>query len=286
MRNCNAVLLVVTLSWASGLYGQADPRSTLQQRLTKQYALATVAKDRSTVLTAGTTLILQRDNLLMYSGSCPTLGVNAYKNGKVIQPAGSKFLHDLGGSMRMQGGATTADCPQRKFTRGTYLFVTRTDVVKDGVVFQLFATPENEAPYYAELKFPFEKNSVPPAGEELATIGEVLQIQQDAPATAANTPPPPGIPAPPPPPPEAPVAPIPPPPPPADTTPPLAPIPPPPPPAAEPFTVEIGQTVERVEGGLGKPNTILKLAPGTVRYVYSSKGIKITFKNGKVSDIQ
>ena len=66
----------------------------------------------------------------------------------------------------------------------------------------------------------------------------------------------------------------------------MAPIAPPPPPDAEPATVGIGQTKEQVETALGKPDTVINLAAGTTKYMYTSKGLKITFKNGKVTDIQ
>lgn len=50
-----------------------------------------------------------------------------------------------------------------------------------------------------------------------------------------------------------------------------------------PKTVELGQTPEQVEGALGKPETILKLALKTI-WVY--KALKVTFVDGKVSDVQ
>jgi hypothetical protein len=48
-------------------------------------------------------------------------------------------------------------------------------------------------------------------------------------------------------------------------------------------TVELDQTFEQVEAALGKPEKIVKLGPKTV-YVY--KDLKITFVDGKVSDVQ
>jgi hypothetical protein len=289
-----AVLAVLAVAGMEGrVKGQdGDPKSSLQQKLSSRYVLAQVAKDRTSVLTAGTLLTLQKDNFLMYVGSCAMSPANTYKGGKLTQSFGQNLGRGMLSGMK-SGGATTTDCPPRKFPRGAYLFVTKIDIQKDGIVFQLFATPDNEAPYYADLKFPFERGSVPASAQALSMIGEVLQIQPDAPAStasataqqtlAAATPAPAAVPA------EARLAPIAPPPPPAaDPAPaaPLAAIPPPPPPAADPVTVEIGQTVQHVESALGKPDTILKMGAGTIRYVYSGQSIKVTFKNGKVSDIQ
>jgi len=80
--------------------------------------------------------------------------------------------------MRMPGNSTTANCPQRRFTASTQLWVTKIDVDKNGIVFHLYATPENDSPYYGDLKFPFEKGSVPAPDEALRMISEVLTVEQ------------------------------------------------------------------------------------------------------------
>lgn len=51
----------------------------------------------------------------------------------------------------------------------------------------------------------------------------------------------------------------------------------------EPKTIEIGQTMEQVEAAMGKPQSILKVGTKTI-YVYPA--IKVTFVDGKVTDIQ
>jgi hypothetical protein len=48
-------------------------------------------------------------------------------------------------------------------------------------------------------------------------------------------------------------------------------------------TVELGQTIEQVDEILGAPQKILK-AGAKVIYVYQD--LKVTFENGKVSDLQ
>lgn len=53
--------------------------------------------------------------------------------------------------------------------------------------------------------------------------------------------------------------------------------------AASTKTIEIGQTIEQVEATFGKPLTIIKLADKTI---YTYKDIKVTFINGKVTDVQ
>ena len=180
-----AAVLAATAPWAYGQGG--DPNGSLQQRLSSQLALTQVARDRSGVVNSGTLLILQKDNLLMYFSACPSSPVNTYANGKLSQGFGHNLLRDLGGTMRMAGNATTADCPQRRFVRGTKLWVTKIEVQKDAVVFRLYATPDNDMPYYGDLKLPFEKGPVPPPGRVLATIAEVLTVQPAGnPATSAQ----------------------------------------------------------------------------------------------------
>ncbi|HEV8037798.1 MAG TPA: hypothetical protein VGP62_02975, partial [Bryobacteraceae bacterium] len=54
-------------------------------------------------------------------------------------------------------------------------------------------------------------------------------------------------------------------------------------PAAPPFEVAVGQTVEQVEAGLGQPKSKSTVGPKKI-YVY--EGMKVIFKDGKVSDVQ
>lgn len=57
----------------------------------------------------------------------------------------------------------------------------------------------------------------------------------------------------------------------------------PPPPAAAPATIAIGQTIDQVEASLGAPKRVVDLGAKKI-YVYPD--MKITFKDGKVSDVQ
>lgn len=61
------------------------------------------------------------------------------------------------------------------------------------------------------------------------------------------------------------------------------PPPPPLPPPAPPKTIEVGQTIEQVVAALGQPVKIVKL--GT-KEMYFYKDLKITFADGKVSDVE
>ncbi len=54
-------------------------------------------------------------------------------------------------------------------------------------------------------------------------------------------------------------------------------------PPAQPASVELGQTTDQVKASLGAPTRIANLGPKVI-YYYS--GMKVTFKDGKVSDVQ
>jgi hypothetical protein len=54
-------------------------------------------------------------------------------------------------------------------------------------------------------------------------------------------------------------------------------------PEAPPFNISIGQSIDEVTTGLGQPKSVVNLGAKKI-YVY--KDMKITFKDGKVSDVQ
>jgi hypothetical protein len=54
-------------------------------------------------------------------------------------------------------------------------------------------------------------------------------------------------------------------------------------PAAAPVSISMGQSIDQVTGSLGQPTKIVDL--GTKK-IYMYKDMKITFKEGKVTDVQ
>ena len=54
-------------------------------------------------------------------------------------------------------------------------------------------------------------------------------------------------------------------------------------PAAEPTSIEKGMTPDQVEAALGKPDKKVNLGS---KQLYIYKDMKVTFLNGKVSDVQ
>jgi hypothetical protein len=64
----------------------------------------------------------------------------------------------------------------------------------------------------------------------------------------------------------------------------MAEIPPPPPPTdTPPPTIAIGQTMDQVTTAFGAPLKVAKLGAKTIFYY---KDMKVTFTNGKVTDVE
>ncbi len=172
-----------------GVYGQsADAKPSLQQALNGQFSLTKVSEDRNDIVTAGSVLVLQKDGLMMYSTASPMPPLNTYKNGKISK----SFMTDVIISAVAPGGATSANYPQRKFVTGETFWLTAFNIQKDGVVFQLYSDPYNDVRYYAQLKFPFDKRSVPSPDDALARIAEVMTLQPPDNSADNSQAPPPG----------------------------------------------------------------------------------------------
>ena len=184
------------------------------------------------------------------------------------------------------GGVTDAannGCASRKFVAGEKFWITGIAVQKDGILLSTFSDPYpdssgNQVRYFGELKLPFGKGRAPAPDEFVKAVGELITVQppdkdadqgdqggqpaQGASQAAAS---PPAAPAAPPP---APMAAIPPPPPPVDAAPP---------------TIAVGQTEDQVTAAFGQP---VREAKFGAKKIFYYKDMKVTFTNGKVSNVE
>jgi hypothetical protein len=260
MQRRGAVGWVVATSMASlVLAAQSGDPAAIQQRLTSQIKITTTTADRSDIVTAGTIVQLHKPGLVMYAVSSPLPPSNTYKNGRIGQ-GWSGFGKDIAIGMRASDGTTANDYQHRPFVAEEKCWVTSIEMQKDGVLFQLYSDPYNDVRYYASLKIPFaDKKSVPPADAFLQTVAEVLTaVPSDDQGAQSNQPAPP-----------APAR--------------MQAIAPPPPPAdSPPPTIAIGQTRDQVTAAFGQPVRIAKLG---VKEIYYYKDMKVTFTNGKVSNV-
>jgi hypothetical protein len=270
----------------------AEDAKDVQEKLESKYKI-TVVNAEGGVVTWGVTLVLKKSGLIA-GGMSPC--ANEYKDGKFGLASVSKTTcNKYGGFSRLPGinripGASSASSAAaegtRPFVMGEKLYVTGIEI-KDSVNFTLVSDPINDVIYKAEVRFQFPKGTPPDSAKADLLAGEVFTISQDNPqgggaaaggqasggqAPAGQTPAPAAAPAP--------AA--------EAQQPALAPIEPPPPPpdapAAPPPTVSLGMTTDQVVAILGQPKLILE--PAKNKKIYTYPDLKVTFVDGKVSDIQ
>jgi hypothetical protein len=291
VRRFGALGFVIAAALLSvGLAAQAgDPATLIQQKLVSQINLTKATADRSDIVTAGDVVVLHKDGLMMCSSASSYAFSNTYSNGVLAanyknraKDAVKSYTKAFGLSkIGMGGGASVSDsanngCPSRKFVTGEKFWITGIVAQRDGILVSTFSDPlpdpsGDQVRYYGEIKFPFAKGSVPPVDDFVKTVSEVITVQPaenqgdqgnqggqgdqgGQPAAAPEA--------------QAPVQDIAPPPPPADTPPP---------------TIALGQTIDEVTAAFGQPTRIVKLG---VKQIYYYKDMKVTFTNGKVSNVE
>ncbi len=272
----SSVLLV--LGCLSSPVQAQDSKATIQQKLLAKYALTKTTAKLDDIVTAGSVLVLKKDNLVMVPVTDRDLNQNTYKNGRITHNAlsgFSPFKSYVPGASKVVGGDT------RTFVSGEKIWVTGIAATDKGIAFSLFTDAYSDVRYKASLLFPLPKDGAVSADQVEKTVAEVFDIQPSDDAKAKEQPvqqsqqQQPQAPAPQP----APVAP-------AVEAPPAPIAPPPPPPDAPPVqppTVEIGQTTDQVVAVFGQPQKVIKLA---TKQIYVYKDMKVTFVKGKVTDVQ
>lgn len=278
---------VMAAALAAAISAQVgDPATLVQEKLVSQIKVTKAAADHSDIVTAGDVVLLHKDGLMMCSSASSYGFSNTYNNGVLVanynnraKDAAKSFFK---GHLPFGGGGSVTDaanngCPSRKFVAGEKFWITGIAAQKDGILISTFSDPYpdpsgNQVRYYGEVKFLFPKGSVPPPDDFARTVSELITVQPPddkdnggqgnqggQPAQAAAAP----AQAPPP----APMAAIP---------------PPPPPPDATPATISIGQTEDQVTTAFGQPMREAKLGAKKIFYY---KDMKVTFTNGKVSNV-
>jgi hypothetical protein len=250
-----AVVLTILYVWGCAEAAQ-DQKSNLTQQLQSQYVLTKVSGS-SNITTPGTVLTIQKPDLVgSQAGELKAAVPNTYKDGKI--------KHGMLGSI----AAGSMGNAGRPFQVGETVYLVKIEVKDNDLVFNVLSCDEFDgARYRASVSFAFGKGYWASAdlGQIQQKVGELFAVSADAPATAGAQPS-------------------------AGPQKPMAPIAPP---AAPPDqqqaqqtqtqSIEIGQTPDQVTAILGQPDKIVKLASKQI-YVY--KNLKVTFKDGKVSDVQ
>jgi hypothetical protein len=257
---------------------------SLQEQLAAQYKVVKMGSDTSgySVIEEGTLLAIQKGGLLGVPYSDKTSLTNKYEGGTVHGPnnlmvSGKKAILGRFSQTQSQGQTT------KLFAKGDKVYPTKIEVSaeKDTVTMGIVACDtcnKTDPTTYnkANVVFVFPKGSVAKAnaGEVEDTIGQLLAIsddsqqqdqggdqgqqgqggqdqqgggQQGGGQQSAQQP--------------------------AQAA----------PQQAEPQTIEKGQTTDQVQGSLGKPDKIVNLG---AKQIWVYKDLKVTFVNGKVSDVQ
>jgi len=278
-RKLSAALLLVAASVVTPalLSGQAP---TLQEQLAAQYKLVKMGSDTSgySVVEEGTLLAMQKGGVIGIPYKDTGLSTNKYEGGVVHAP--SAMAQKGFGMLKKKFGQ---DEPTTKlFAKGDKVYPTKIDVSldKDTVTLGIVACDtcnKTDPPTYnkANIIFVFPKGTLAKAsaGQVEDTIGTLLSIsstdqqqdqgaqqggdhggqQQGGQAQGGQQQAAPEQPA-------------------AQEQ-----------PAAEPASIDKGMTTDQVQAAMGKPDKIVNLGSKQI-YVY--KDLKVTFINGKVSDVQ
>jgi hypothetical protein len=276
--------LVLAASPFTGQTQVGDPGTLIKEKLVSQIKLTKAAAAHDDIVTAGDVIVLHKDGLMMCSSASSYAFSNTYQNGVLVanlnnraKDAAKSFLK---GHLPFGGGGSVTDaanngCASRKFVAGEKFWVTDVTLQKDGILVSTFSDPYNDTRYFGEIKFLFPKGSVPPVDSFVKTVGEVMTVEpsddkdkggkddqaggqasEQTPAAAA-----------------------------ASAPAPMQAIAPPPPPADAPApSISLGQTKDQVVAGFGQPVRTAKLA-GT-KEIYFYKDMKVTFTNGKVSNVE
>ncbi|HEY6331192.1 MAG TPA: hypothetical protein VI756_17830 [Blastocatellia bacterium] len=245
-----AILAAVLCGAAFEALGAApqnqQSKTNVESLLESQYVPSKAAGDNQ-VATPGSVLVIQKDGILGDGQSGLRIGST---------PNNYKDGHFKHGTLSALGVSHTSG-GARPFAVGDRVYLLKIDVKDSEVVFNVLSCAAIDGVIYkSTVSFQFGKGYLDNAdtAKIQQTIGEVFSV--DSGAGAAQ----PG----------------------GQTQ--MAPIQPPaPPPDQPPPAIELGQTPEQVVAIMGQPQKVVKLADKEI-YVY--KDLKVTFKNGKVSDVE
>jgi hypothetical protein len=253
-----ALLVINVVPWP--VIAQNAPPS-LAEQLQAQYNFVKTGADANgiTIIEPGTVLVVQKAGILAVQPTSLAMCPAKYQDGNLKGPNGFCLA--------------MVKAVSRYFNVGEKVYPTKLDVnvPKEKISLQLLdcdACNGVDPPTYykSEITFQFEKGylekaSVPQVQDVMAQVltiddspqGQGQQDQQDQQGqqgqdAQADQGPPQGDAAP-----------------------------------AEPPTIEMGQTIDQVVGAWGKPDKIVNLG---AKKIYIYKDLKVTFVNGKVTDVK
>jgi hypothetical protein len=278
MRIIDVLAVSMMASAASSVYA-APQADNLVQQLRSAYPETVMDANGLTVTKPGATLVVQIEGLQANPAKSGAFA-NTFAEGQFVKTESkSEKLGRFGIAVPQKKPV------ERPVAVGAKMYLLATEFAADTIAFTVQtcgdcdpkAVDPGFQPYRAKVTFKFVHGAL--AATDLKhvqqTIDHVFKLPDSAAAadTAAQAPPPAAAPA---------QTPPPPPPPPAQEQ--FAPIaaPAPPPADQKPRVIKLGMTVQEVKDAFGEPASIVDLGSKVI-YMYKDK--KVTFVDGKVSDV-
>ena len=259
MRTIALATALIAGSWTASVLAAQDQagKAAIERGLQANYMPTKMSGvgDRLRFTQLGTVLVIQVDGMAASPVTEFAFG-NNYKDGRIKRSLAGSLIHQANNV--------------RDLRAGDRVYLLKTEVKDSGVTFNVqtcdFCDGSTgdfaQMPYRAALTFQYPKgywNNTDYAQIQ-QTIGEVFAFAGGPNAGAQPDP--------------EPVAP---------SGAQAAPPPPPQQPQPEPVRIALGQTTDQVVSGLGQPDKVVDLGSKKI-YIY--KDMKITFVDGKVSDVQ
>jgi len=246
----------------------------LDQQLAARYAVTTPTADNTDIVTPGVILVLEKRGLATGDATSNVVVANSYKDGRIRSGIAGTMSKFSGFGIPGASSNPVGNTASRTFVSGEKVFVTAIQLKGNQIIFSLLSDAYNNVRYKGTLSFEFPKKVI--ESGDLAkvqqTIDEVFSIDTSAKTDTNAAPAPDASPQAS----AAPVAPV------------IAPLAPPPPighPGGTPgvATIAMGQTPDQVAAILGQPQKVTKMSG---KEIYFYRDLKVTFKNGKVSDVE
>jgi hypothetical protein len=245
IRRLLSLTIVLLATISSSLQGQ-DAKAEIQKRLSSEFILTKTTAQKDDIVTPGSILTLHKDGLIMFSVDTKVPATLSYKDGKLSMGFGDALATNLA----LGSSVNVSTVSQRKFVSGEKFWLVASLVTDKQVILQVVSDAYGDTRYYGQIKFPFQKHSIPAPDDLMKTISEV--VTAELPDTSAGNPAAP-----------------------ADAQPDAV--------QAPPKTIALGQSKDEVAAALGQPQKIVNLGAKEI-YIYPD--MKVTFVNGKVADVQ
>jgi hypothetical protein len=253
MRATTLVAVLIAGSVPASLPAAPEGQSqklNIEQQLQSQYPPTKLAGDKLRIAQPGSVLLVQMNG--MFASPLNEFAfTNTYKDGRIKRSVASALIHDTKTS--------------RELEVGEKVYLLKTEVKDSGIVFSLqscIACDGSEVDlvqmaYRASLTFQFPKGYLETTdfAQIQRTIGQVFAVADRGSTNAQPS-----------------------------MDPPMPQVAPPAlQPKPEPARIALGQTLNEVTSNLGQPDKVVDLGSKKI-YIY--RDLKITFLDGKVSDVQ